>query len=283
VVDAGVEEDVLHDVLVQRRAAEPVGQAAEPPPVVGHRAAPVGDHQPEAREVTEEVALHQLHEGRGVGVEVVRAQRVEVRVARRRDVDHCRDVELHQRLVKGIPIGVGQRLRRPEAAGRIGVEVAAHEPEVLNAPAELGDRVVERAARGLRQLADADEVLGKEADHPMDQVVAGTRPGQRGRRVADVMLHAGCPGREEHQVAAALAQQLQLVVLDALADGVVADVGRGRLRPAEVGQAGQLGVPERLVSLRRGRVVPVALDDHGLSSGASTYVRPLAASCSRMP
>ena len=84
---------------------------------------------------------------RRVGVDVVRAERVEVGVARRRDVDHRRDVELHERLVEREPVLVGERPRRPVPAGRVGIEVAADEPELLDAAAELRDRVVERAVR----------------------------------------------------------------------------------------------------------------------------------------
>ena len=60
-------------MLVERRAAEPVGEAAIPTPVVGHRAAAVRDHEAERREPREQVALDELHEHGRVGVEVVRA------------------------------------------------------------------------------------------------------------------------------------------------------------------------------------------------------------------
>ena len=62
------------------------------------------------------------------------------------------------------------------AAAGIGVEVAADEAELVHAALELLDRAVEAGARGLGQLADADEGVGVEVDDPLDQVVAGARP-----------------------------------------------------------------------------------------------------------
>jgi hypothetical protein len=72
-----------------------------------------------------------------------------------------------------------------------------------------------------------------------------------------VVLHAGRLRREDHEVAAALAQDAQLVALDALPELVVADRReRRRDLPRE------LGVPELLQLRGRRRVVPVAVDDH---------------------
>ena len=82
VVDAGVEVDVLQQVVLQRRALHVLREAAVAPPVVGDRAAAVRDDELERREVLEEVALDELHEGGRVGVDVVGAGEVEGRVAR---------------------------------------------------------------------------------------------------------------------------------------------------------------------------------------------------------
>ena len=57
VVDAGVEEDVLQQVVLQQRLLQLLRQAAEAPPVVGHRAAAVRDDEAQRREVLEQVAL----------------------------------------------------------------------------------------------------------------------------------------------------------------------------------------------------------------------------------
>ena len=72
VVDAGVEEDVAQDVFFQRWLLHRHRQPPEAAPVVGHGAAAVRNDQPQGGEVGEQVALDQLHEGGGVGVEVVR-------------------------------------------------------------------------------------------------------------------------------------------------------------------------------------------------------------------
>jgi len=81
VVDAGVEEDVVHQVALDRRALLPGGDALETAPVVGDRAAAVRDHEPQRREPAEQVAHQQLHERGGVRVQVVRAEGVRGRVA----------------------------------------------------------------------------------------------------------------------------------------------------------------------------------------------------------
>jgi hypothetical protein len=113
--------------------------AAVAAPVVGHGAAAMRDHQAQRREILEQVALQQLHEHRGVGVQVVRAGAVEARVARGRHVDHGRHVQLAQRLVQRIPLAVGHRRAGPVAAARVRVQVAADEAHLLDAAAQLGN------------------------------------------------------------------------------------------------------------------------------------------------
>ena len=85
-----------------------------------------------------------------------------------------------------------------------------------------------RHARRLRQLADADEVLRIEVDDALDQIVAVLASSAAGRLVADVMRHRRGARREDRQVGAALALQLQLVLFDALADLIVADASPRR-------------------------------------------------------
>ena len=116
------------------------------------------NHETQRREIAEQVALDELHERRGVGVDVVRAGGVEVGIAGRRHVNHRRHVELDHLLVERIPVAVGERRRRPMAARRVGIQVAADEAELVHAALELADRMRDRHARRLRQLADADEV-----------------------------------------------------------------------------------------------------------------------------
>ena len=116
------------------------------------------NHETQRREIAEQIALDELHERRGVGVDVVRAGGVEVGIAGRRHVDHRRHVELDHLLVERIPVAVGERRRRPVAARRIRIQIAAHESELIHAARELIDRMRNRNAGRLRQLADGGEV-----------------------------------------------------------------------------------------------------------------------------
>ena len=176
-------------------------------------------------------AVHELHERRRVGVDVVRAGGVEVRVARRADVHHRRHVELDHLLVERIPVPVGQRRRAPVAARRIGIQVAADEAELVDAALELArcswraDRPATAAAGTRRRSSPGYSVQTR-----WIRSLQCSRPVQAGRRVADVVRHRRRARREDRDVGAALALQLQLRALEALADLVVADVD-GALRP----------------------------------------------------
>src|SRR6185295_1285454 len=98
-------------------------------------------------------------------------------------------------------------------------------------------------------------------DDALDEVVAGTGPGGRGRFVADVMRHCRGARREERDIRAAVALQLELVLLDRLANLVVADARRRRRGQARILQPRQLLVAELLMSVRSSGVVAVAVDD----------------------
>src|SRR4051812_18735301 len=255
VVDAGVEKDILQQVLFQRRALHVLREAAVAAPVVGHGAAAVRDDQPELREVLEEIAADELHEGGGVGVDVVRAGEVERRVARLAHVHHRRHVELDHALEHRVPPAIGERRLLPPAARGIRIEVAADEAELPHAALELADAVLRLHAWRLRQLAHRREVLRIQPADAVDQIVAHARPLLARFRVADVVLHAARARREERDIGAALALQLELRSLDALADLVLRDLrlaGRPReLRLAPGGEAGG-----------RGGVMAVAINDH---------------------
>ena len=97
-------------------------------------------------------------------------------------------------------------------------------PSSLHAALELGDAVRRRDARRLRQHADRREVLRVERADAVDQVVLHARPVRADRGVADVVLHRARARREERDVGAPLALQLQLGLLQAVADLVVADL-----------------------------------------------------------
>src|SRR5213594_1961367 len=263
VIDARVEEHVVQQVVLQQRLLQILSDAPVAAPVVRDRAAAVGNDELQARKVLEEIGGDQLHERGRVAIDVMTAGRVEVRVAGHADVDHRRHVELDHLLVERIPPLVGQRRVLPVAPRRIGIQVAADEAELLDAALELGNAVGRRHPRRLRELAHADEVLGKERAHAMDQVVAHLRPVQARGRVADVVPHAGGPRREDRHVGPALALELELGLVDRLPDLIIADAD-GALRAGARGllELRDLLLPIGLELLRCRRAVAVTIDDH---------------------
>ena len=184
------------------------------------------------------------------------------RIARGADVDHRRDVMLHHLFVDRIPVAVGQRWVLPVAAGRIGVQVDADEPVLVDAPVDLGKAVLRRYARALRQHRDADEIFRKQRADAVDQLVAGARPGFAGRRIAEMVAHPGGARGEDRQVGAALTLHLELAALDRLADLVVGHRRARRRRLAGRVRLDLLLAPA-LVLTGRGGVVAVAVDNHG--------------------
>src|SRR5262249_18805837 len=158
----------------------------------------------------------------------------------------------------------------------IGIEVAADEAIFLDAALELADAAFRIDAGRLRQLAHADEVLRIEPAHPVHQLVRDLRPLEADAFVADVVRHAGRARREDRQVGAALALQLELRALDARADLVVADLeARARRLLPRVLDAGDLRFAEIVQLLRLGRVVAVTVDDHGASRDGRELVQTL--------
>jgi hypothetical protein len=139
VVHARVEPDVAEHRLGQRWQLHVLGDAPEAAPVVGDRATAVRDDQTQLGEPQEDVGHHQLGERGRVGAEIVRRRGVEVRIARRADVDHRRNVELDERLVERSPVGVTERRAGPGAPARVWIDVAPDEAHLLDAPPELGD------------------------------------------------------------------------------------------------------------------------------------------------
>ena len=138
-------------------------------------------------------------------------------------------------------------------------------PSSLTQRSSSPTAVLRRHARRLRQLAHADEVLRIERADAMDQIVADLRPFEADALVADMMPHAGGTRREDRQIGAALALQLELVLLDAFADLVVGHFQRGARRHCRlvlgVGGRGLL-LAEAMEVFGLGRVVAVAIDDH---------------------
>ena len=182
---------------------------------------------------------------------------------------HRGHVELDHGFVHRIPIAVGQRRRGPLAATRVGVEVEPDEAHV-HGTTQLGDRGVERVAGELRQLTDTDERVGVEVDDACDEVVACAGPRDADLEIALVVGHRGGARREDRHVGAALAEQLELVLLDRVLDLGIGDDRVRRSRPT-CEERVELAHAPLVVGRRRGRVVTVTVDDHaGVSSLASS-------------
>ncbi len=136
---------------------------------------------------------------------------------------HRGHIEIDHLFVERVPVLVRERWIGPVTAGGIGVEVAADEAEFLDAAAQLGNAVGGRNAGRLRELADTDEVIGKELADAVDDVVAELGPDERGLLIAEVMAHLTGDGREDRHVAAALFLQLELAIFDGGFEFVVGD------------------------------------------------------------
>ena len=181
-------------------------------------------------------------------------------------MDYRRHFELAQLFIDRVPVPVGQRRVFPPAARRVGVEVDADETQLGHDAFELGDAVLGRHARKLRQLADGGEIAGQQGADAVDEVVGNRRPLKADRLGADVMRHAAGARREDREIAAAFLLELELR-LDALDQHFVADpeIGRGGLAGG-IGQPSELLVAEQLERLRLGRVMAVDIDDHGMTA-----------------
>ena len=83
-------------------------------------------------------------------------------------------------------------------------------PISLDTPPQLGDRAVDGGAGRLRELAHRREVRRVQVAHPTDELVLVLRPERRRVFVADVVGHPARPRREQREIGAALALELQL-------------------------------------------------------------------------
>src|SRR6266404_2689051 len=81
VVDAGIEKDIVPYEIDQERPIHILGQTAIAAPVVRHSAAAVWNDESKSRKILEEIGRQKLHESGGVGIDVMGAGRVEIRVA----------------------------------------------------------------------------------------------------------------------------------------------------------------------------------------------------------
>jgi hypothetical protein len=78
---AVVKKDIVQQMLAQQRFVELLRQALKAPSVMGHRAAAMRDQKLKRRKILEQIAGQALHEGRLVGVQVMRAGGVEAGAA----------------------------------------------------------------------------------------------------------------------------------------------------------------------------------------------------------
>ena len=241
---------------------EHVRQAAETAPVVGRRAAAVRNQELERGEILEQVAFQQLHEGGGVGVEVMRPGGVKGRIATGADVDHGRNVVFHHLLVDGVPEFVGQRRRCPVAAARVRVQVDADVAVLLHAFHQFGDAGGRVHAGRLRQHGHRVKPTREELAHAVDQFIADSGPGAADLEITDVVGHETGTRREQGDVAAAFQHQLELVGANSLAEIVVADFQIHRFGHfGRVCDARHLRIAPILQRLGGGGVVAVAVDD----------------------
>ena len=91
-------------------------------------------------------------------------------------MDHCRDVELDQRLEERIPRFVNKWRSGPSTTGRIRVQVTADKLKFIDAARKFINAVFDGYANGLRQLADANEIIGKQLRDAMNRVVIYAGP-----------------------------------------------------------------------------------------------------------
>src|SRR5581483_6378758 len=227
--------------------------------LVGHRAAAVGDDDLQRREVVEYARLEELEYGSRVGVDVVGRGGVQRGVDRGADVDHGDRVEGGDRLPERVPPLVAQPGGHADASAGVRIHVAADEAELFDAAAQLLDAVLGAHPGRLRKLADADKGLGEELADAVDQLVVHLGPVAADQLAPEVVSHSGGLGREDRQIGAALALLLDLAVLQAGLDLLIADVQLALSRPAEIGDlVGAIGAQGK----RGGRVVAVDVDDH---------------------
>src|SRR5579871_5633133 len=92
--------------------------------------------------------------------------------ARAGAMQHRRNIELAELLIKRIPIAIAQAWRLDAAIlERIGVDEAADEAELLDAALEFRQSDGDRLSRNLRQHADAGKAVGEHLHLAVDDVM----------------------------------------------------------------------------------------------------------------
>ena len=263
---------LFEEVLGEERLLHLLGEAAIAAPVERHRAAAMRDDEFQRREILEQVALDELHEGGGVGVDVMRAGVMEVRVAGRGDVDHGRHVELDQLLVDRIPPAVGERRIGPVAAGRIGIEVDADEAELRrgarargcsSSAARRDAAAAGRRARNCRAAASQMRWMRSfdRRDHTLPVSSVPTwwaMPAARGEKMVRSLPRSFC----------------SLSCGSTLLRSMSSVMPRSFVAGRRIGSASPASCLSRKVEkrLRLGRVMAVDVDDHGRLSRAGSML-----------
>ena len=124
-VNAGIEINIVEQVLFEQWLFQLLRQAAKASPVVGYGTATVRNQKLQCGKVFEQIAGQALHEGGGVCIQIMRAGGVKTGIATGGHMDHGGQVVLHHFFVNRVPVFVAQRRAGPVAAGRIRVEVDA--------------------------------------------------------------------------------------------------------------------------------------------------------------
>ena len=176
---------------------------------------------------------------------------------------HRRHVQFHHLFIKRVPPFVGERWICPVTSRGIRIEVAAYESKLFDAALKLADAGGRWNAGRLRKLAHADKILGVQRANPVYELIADTRPGGAGNRIADMMSHRAGYRREDGKVGAALALGFDLGVFQAFAYLVVADFGGGLGIQRRIHQRFGLLFTIIFQRLGGGGVMPVTVDNHG--------------------
>ena len=78
--------------------------------MIRDRSPTMRNNEAQIRKIAEQISLNELHEGRGVRINVVGTSGMKVFVTGTRDVNHCRHIQLNHLLEERIPTLIGQRL-----------------------------------------------------------------------------------------------------------------------------------------------------------------------------
>src|SRR5438477_6939157 len=132
-------------------------------------------------------------------------------------------VQFAKLFVKWVPGAVGQRGRRPMTAGRIGIQIAPDEAELIDAAFEFRNAGFWRHAGTLRQLAHPDEILREQVADPLNAIVGQTRPFEADPSISDMVPHARGAWRKQRERRTAFFLYAELIAFHAGTEFIVRD------------------------------------------------------------